>query len=90
MADAAAFGLALPMPEGPEDFEVWQENWDSVGMFLRCQTQWRVAMNGLLGFDYGALAWLFRLYEVEDPRSLLEDLQLMEGAVMQILNKESK
>ena len=47
-------------------------------------------MKGLLGFGYAALAWLFRLYEVEDPRSLLEDLQVMEGAVMQILNKESK
>jgi len=51
MADAAAFGLALPMPEGPEDFEVWQENWAAVEMFLRCQTQWRVSMNCLLGFD---------------------------------------
>ena len=90
MADAAAFGIALPMPDGPEDFEVWPENWPAVEMFLRCQTQWRTSMNGVVGIDYGALAWLFRLYEVEDPRSLLEDLQVMEGAVMQILNKESK
>jgi len=90
MADAAAFGIALPMPDGPDDFEVWPENWAAVEMFLRCQTQWRTSMNGVVGMDYGALAWLFRLYEVEDPRSLLEDLQLMEGAVMQILNKESK
>ena len=90
MADAAAFGLALPQPDGPEDFEVWQENWPAVEMFLRCQTQWRTSMNGVVGMDYGALAWLFRLYEVEDPRSLLEDLQVMEGAVMQVLNKEQK
>lgn len=90
MADAAAFGLALPQPDGPEDFEVWQENWPAVEMFLRCQTQWRTSMSGIVGMDYGALAWLFRLYEVEDPRSLLEDLQVMEGAVMQILNKEQK
>ena len=90
MADAAAFGIALPMPDGPEDFEVWPENWPAVEMFLRCQTQWRTSMNGVVGIDYGALAWLFRLYEVEDPRSLLEDLQVMEGAVMQVLNKEHK
>ena len=90
MADAAAFGIALPMPDGPDDFEVWPENWAAVEMFLRCQTQWRTSMNGVVGMDYGALAWLFRLYEVEDPRSLLEDLQVMEGAVMQVLNKEHK
>lgn len=90
MADAAAFGLALPQPDGPDDFEVWQENWPAVEMFLRCQTQWRTSMSGIVGMDYGALAWLFRLYEVEDPRSLLEDLQVMEGAVMQILNKEQQ
>lgn len=90
MADAAAFGLALPMPDGPEDFEVWEENWLAVEMFLRCQTQWRTSMSGLLGLDYGPLAWLFRLYEVKEPRSLLEDLQVMEGAVVQLLNKEQK
>ena len=90
MADAAAFGIALPQPDGPDDFEVWQENWPAVEMFLRCQTQWRTSMNGIVGLDYGALAWVFRLYEVEDPRSLLEDLQVMEGAVMQVLNKEQK
>ena len=90
MADAAAFGIALPEPEGPEDFEVWQENWEAVEMFLRCQTQWRTSMSGLLGLDYGAVQWLFRLYEVKDPRSLLEHLQVMEGAVMQILNKEQQ
>lgn len=90
MADAAAFGIALPQPDGPDDFEVWQENWPAVEMFLRCQTQWRTSMNGIVGLDYGALAWVFRLYEVGDPRSLLEDLQVMEGAVMQVLNKEQK
>ena len=90
MADAAAFGIALPEPEGPEDFEVWEENWPAVEMFFRCQTQWRTSMNGLIGLDYGAVQWLFRLYEVDDPRSLLEDLQVMESAVMRVLNKEQK
>ncbi len=87
-SDAAAFGLALP--EQPrEDFEVWEENWPALDMFLRCQTQWRTTMNGLLGLDYGAVAWLLRLYEVEDPRSLLEDLQIMEAAVLVKINSRS-
>lgn len=55
-------------------------------MFLRAQTQWRTTMNGILGLDYGALAWLFKMYAVEDPRSLLEDLQVMEAAAMAVIN----
>ena len=28
------------------EFEVWEENWEIVEMFLRMQTQWRVGMAG--------------------------------------------
>lgn len=88
-ADAAAFGIALP--EQPvEAFEVWEENWAALEMFLRVQTQWRTTMGGLLGLDYGAVAWLLRLYEVEDQRSMLEDLQVMEAAAMAIINDRSR
>lgn len=44
-------------------------------------------MAGLLGLDYGAVAWLLRLYEVENQRTVLEDLQVMEAAAMTVLNK---
>ena len=67
--------------------EVWEENWDSVEMFLRLETQWRVGMNGLLGLDYVAAEWLFRLYAVKEPASLLEDLQVMEAAVLTEISK---
>ena len=58
-------------------------------MFLRCQTQWRTTMGGILGLDYGALKWLFSLYSVEDPHLLLEDLQVMEATVVATVNKRS-
>jgi hypothetical protein len=58
-------------------------------MFLRVQTQWRTTMNGVLGLDYGALAWLFMMYEVQDQRALLEDLQVMEEAAMVTINSRS-
>jgi hypothetical protein len=87
-ADAAALGIVMP-EQPPEDFEVWEENWPVVEMFLRAQTQWRTTMNGLLGLDYGAVAWLLRLYEVEDQRALLEDLQIMEAAAMMVINSRS-
>ena len=87
-ADAAVFGLALP-EQPSEDFEVWEENWPVVEMFLRMQTQWRTTMNGVIGLDYGAVAWILRLYEVNDQRALLEDLQVMEGAAMVTINSRS-
>ena len=90
MADAKAFGLALPEPEAPGDFEVWPDNWPAVEMFLRCQTQWRTTSAGVCGFDYVALEWLFRLYEVEDQQAVFQDLQIMEAAALKILNKGGK
>jgi hypothetical protein len=81
--------VALPEQPSSDDFEVWEENWPVVEMFLRCQTQWRTTMSGVLGMDYGAVAWLFMMYEVKDPRALLEDLQVMEGAVMVSINSRS-
>lgn len=68
---------------------MWDENWAVLEMFLRVQTQWRTTMNGVLGLDYGAVAWLFKMYAVEDPRALLEDLQIMEAAAMTVINSRS-
>lgn len=83
------FGLALPEQARSDDFEVWEENWPVLEMFLRCQTQWRTTMSGVLGLDYGAVAWVLKLYEVEDQRSMLEDLQVMEAAAMATINSRS-
>ena len=79
-------GLVLPEQDRNDDFEVWEENWPVLEMFLRCQTQWRTTMSGVLGLDYGAVAWVLKLYEVEDHRSMLEDLQVMEAAAMATIN----
>ena len=67
---------------------MWPENWDTVEMFLRLQTQWRIGMGGPIGLDYSAVEWLLRLYEVKDQRALLEDLQIMEGAALAAMNRE--
>lgn len=60
-------------------------------MFLRVQTQWRV-IGGMgayyVGLDYQAVAWILSLYNVEQPREVLEGLQAMEAAALQVLNKQ--
>ena len=82
-------GLVLPEQDRSDDFEVWEENWPVLEMFLRCQTQWRTTMSGVLGLDYAAVAWVHKLYEVEAQRALLEDLQVMEAAAMVTINTRS-
>lgn len=69
-------------------FEVWEENWESVEIFLKMQTQWNVTMGGYVGLKYEVLQWVGQLYDVEDKRRLLEDIQVMEVAALSELNKK--
>ena len=88
--DAAVMGIELPddlVSEGQDDYEVTPEAWPAVSMFLKVQTQWRVGMGGVIGLDYGAVRWCFELEQVSDQRQLLEDLQVIEGRVVEILSQ---
>ena len=92
--DAAAFGISLPEPKKKEsdDFEVWDENWDIVMMFLRMQTQWTVSMAGYVGLKYEVLlvsGGLFDLYDVENRREVLEGLRIMESTALTEFSKKS-
>ena len=83
-------GVVLPEPDSKnENFEVWDENWDIVMMFLRLQTQWNVVMGGFTGLKYEALRWMCDLYSVEDPKTMLEGIQIMEAAALQELNESN-
>jgi len=57
-------------------------------MFLRCQTQWRVGISGIIGLDYTSVIEMIKLYLVEDTVAMLENLQIMEAAALRIINKE--
>ena len=80
----------MPEPEPEKDFEVWQENWDVVSLFLRCQTQWRTSVGGITGLDYASVVSIAKLYKYKDLPSVIEDLQIMEIAAMAEMNKEKK
>ena len=80
----------MPEPEPEKDFEVWKENWPAVELFLRCQTQWKTSLTGVTGLDYASVISTAKLYSVEDLPSVFEDLQIMELAAIDQINKESK
>ena len=57
-------------------------------MFLRCQTQWRVGMSGIIGLDYTSVIEMIKLYTVEDTVVMLENLQVIEASVLKAISKE--
>lgn len=62
-------------------------------MFMRMTTQWNVVMGGYVGLKYEVLlgaGGLMSLYDVNNPRELLEGLQVMEAAALAILNKPQR
>lgn len=71
-------------------FEVWPEHEESVLLFLRTQTQWRVGGNGVVGLDYGVVLQIMDLYAVEERRQTLEDLQVMETRAKDLINKAAE
>jgi len=86
--DLKALGL---MPEAiadlqsrkdAEDFEVWEENLETVQMFMRMQTQWNVGVSGAVGLNYPSLEWLCKLYAVMDPVALFEGIRIMEATAL--------
>jgi len=57
-------------------------------MFLRCQTQWRVGMSGIIGLDYTSVLEMIKLYNKDNHTAMLESLQIMEASVLKALSKE--
>lgn len=51
------------------------------------QTQWRSSGSGAYGFDYNVLPMLFRIYKIDDEEMALNDVRVMEGLALQIINK---
>jgi len=87
--DAAVLGVVGFEPGQPEHFEVEPDAWPALMMFLDCQTQWRTGPGGLIGLDYGAVAWLFRLRSVADETAMLSDLQIIEAEILRLASREA-
>lgn len=90
--DLEVFGAAAEVVQSvgelsdPQDFEVFEENADTVVMFLRLQTQWNVSAGGVVGLNYQSAEFLFRIGKVENPLEMLEGLQVMEVAALRVMN----
>jgi len=73
----------------PELFEVFEENWPAVEVFLRLATQWRLgAMGGVFGLDYTAVEAVLRMLRTDNPREIFDSIQVMEYAALPVLNEK--
>lgn len=84
-ADAAqAFvdAIEADTPE-PDAVEIWPENWETVRLFMRLQTQWHYSEHSgaPVRLDYPAVEAVLRLARVRDRATVFEGLQVMEAVV---------
>jgi len=80
------------LPEKKEEqFYLWPEHLNAFDLFMRCQTQWCIsALGQVTGFYYDSVLAIAKLYEYDDLKSIIEDLQIMEIKAIEILNKDKK
>lgn len=76
-----------------EDCEVWPENWQSLELFVALGTQWNVsAMGHYLGINYPAVDAIMNILAVPKKQKpdLFSDLQIMERAALEYINRDKK
>ena len=85
--DAAVLGIEPPPSKAAVNYEVEQDAWPAVRVFLKVQTQWRADSGAVIGLDYGAVRWVIEMLQLADPLEVLADLQIMEATVVAAMNK---
>lgn len=81
----------------PEDYEadaveVWPENVPALQMFQRVGTRWVVGMGGITGIRWEAVYPLMDRLKLEPEAwdDLLADMEVMERAALEVLNRKDE
>ncbi len=90
--NAVLFDQPIIKKKEQQTFEVFQENWLAVTIFIDIQTQWRIDQGVIYGLDYNAIKWIFELKkeQIKKPLEILADLQVLEAKIVETFNKENK
>ncbi len=94
-ASFARMGVAVEVAaekRQPDAFEVMRANADAIDAWLACESQWRcisAAPGSILwlGLDYGAVDVVLRRRKWTDPDRVFVDLQVMEGAALEVMHR---
>ncbi|MDB6061568.1 MAG: hypothetical protein JWM78_1671 [Verrucomicrobiaceae bacterium] len=69
-------------------FEIDEENWIALLVFIAMETQWRHSNHGaVFGLDYTALSAVMHLQKIRDKPEVFRRVQIMERAALPLLNK---
>lgn len=71
-------------------FEVEPDNWETVMLFVRVQTQWRHGFNGPTGLDYQGVEAAMRMAGVAQNVELFDGLQIMEFEAIKAFQERSE
>ena len=83
------------VPEAPKHYEVWEEHWPALELFLALRTQWRIAIGMAggqrLGIDYTSLYGhpKFARLDFDEQDKLLSQVQHIETGALAALNEQS-
>tara|TARA_B000000532_G_scaffold219654_1_gene193635 strand:- start:224 stop:520 length:297 start_codon:yes stop_codon:yes gene_type:complete len=90
--DAILFDQPIEEKEKEEKtYEILPCNWLAMTIFVQVQTQWRIDQGILIGFDYNALQWIFKLNKklIKKPLEILADLQVLEAKIVETVNDKN-
>ncbi|MDB4461993.1 hypothetical protein N9054_00540 [bacterium] len=76
------------MPLDPSDFPV--EVQVAFFLFGLLEDKWEGMSGSYLGKQWGNIEYLFSLYEVEEPRTMMYIMKMYEGVVVQTRAEESE
>jgi len=70
-------------------FDLWEENWPAIQLYIHLQTQWRVGMGGPYGLDYNVVFHELdrRGLDREAYDEMMAAMRVIEEAALKALNK---
>jgi len=76
-----------------DDCDVWEENWESVMLFVAVGTQWTVSPGGqAIGIHYASLESAMNMRGIKKKKrpALFEDIRLMELTALEVFREKSQ
>jgi len=76
-----------------QECEVWEDNWASLMLFLKVQTQWIISpMGGYVGLNYDCVISVMRILGIKkkDRCELFNYLQIIEYTILKVKSEQNE
>jgi hypothetical protein len=78
--------------EGSKDFEILEENWEVVHLFLRLYSQWNYSQGVTIGLNYQSIEFILKVEKIDSCqwRDLMDGIQIMEAEALRVYREREK